>query len=827
MSSSKNYDSVSSSKEDDPLLQQQRSEQQEEDKFVPKTRFLDHFSLESPSDAVRFRRSCVRVYSSGTQQFQLVESGHKTLKAKVTSDGSSGLSTLRACYTLVAVLMMGFLLIFCLQVLLFLFVSLVMEGGFTSKQNLNMFHLLGTILSIPVFVYGLASALTMASEFVHDTWQGHHFFRTILRWNAVYIDWIAFFLFLGIPMIVMVFKLFTSQHWWEPTALTWVGCVLFAFCWFCLAVFVFEIWGALELLSHHPNYESEDLTFLNFGKLLKRAILLRQLHQFAGVRHRTFYIEGSSELPTPNESYDQSELADHEHVQERVSLYSRLTQKMPEQWFEEYETPVRQFNIEDVLDSTVFVTDATWNLEKLFCRRREARSVLVVNGPSRITDPQVFSSLVCSILGNTLLVLTFAALLRWAGASIVLLLVLTGLLLLVNRDAFYRIYVVYDTYQDTRRRRRGRRDTDGKAKGASSGSEAIYQVTETHRVTRPSEKLCWILFGLELFGLFVFPLWMLLDVGNESIAILFLILGFFSASRHYFNAPVVLSELGSLDLLDGRFLRTREATSPEAEEDDWREKNRLSKIVGRISQGARRDTWMKVITAFVVIFLFLFLAAFRQGSNSGYISDASNLLSDFRYVPENGTFAYPTCSMTSDFQIPGSDSTAMADYAYLASIAYVAPESMPKSLNKWFGDGVAYDDVDLVTKFRTKEDSHNSAVHYKLITFPANPDFAVVTIRGTSNGWDMLSDAQLWSASALAQMVRWILPLGEIWNPILEELVNMIGILQDESLKKVAFYVQTAGFVEWLRSQDKYPMLRITGHSLGVSERVRSVRVCM
>jgi hypothetical protein len=81
----------------------------------------------------------------------------------------------------------------------------------------------------------------------------------------------------------------------------------------------------------------------------------------------------------------------------------------------------------------------------------------------------------------------------------------------------------------------------------------------------------------------------------------------------------------------------------------------------------------------------------------------------------------------------------------------------------------------------------------------------------------MLSDAQLWSASALAQYVRAILPPGEMWNPILEELVQMIGILQNKSLKKVAFYVETSAFVSWLHSKDLYPSLRVTGHLPGVS----------
>lgn len=800
------YDSIPG--EQDPLMG--AAPPPEKGLFQPKTRFKDHFSLEAPSDAVRFRSAAVRVYSSNTQQFQLFEGpGNEAVKAKLTSDGSSGLTVLRSWYTLVSVLMMGFLLIFCLQVLLFLFVSLVMEGGLTSKQNLSIFHLVGAIFSIPIFVYGLASALTMATEFVIDTWEGHHFFRTILRWNAVNVDWIAFALFLGIPLVTMIVNMFISEHWWERTALTWFICITISYFSFCLAVFVYEIWGALELLSHHRNYQ-----VVNVVDLLKTAIMLRQVHRYAGVRHRTFFIEGSRDLPTPNDSYDTSQLADHEFVQERVSLYSKFTQMLPDNWFVEYHPPLRQFNVEDVLDRTVFVTDTTWNLEKLFCRRQAARAVMVVNGPSRVTDSQVLSSLVCAILGNVLLLLTFAALVSWMGAPFWLVIVLTGLVVLLSRSSIRRIYVIYDTYKDTL----NRRASAGVETSDAARSEAIYQVTETHRVTQPTNMLCWILFWSELFMTFLFPLWMLFDVGNVAIAVLFLILGVFSSLRHYFNAVVVLSELGSLDMLDGEFIRARSGgeAEPDVAEQDWREKNRLSKIVAKISQGSRRDTWMRVITAFVLIFLLLFLSAFSGGSTSGNVGTVSNILSDFEYVSQEETFKYPTCAMTADFAIPGSNATAMADYAYLAGAAYVAPESMPAALNAWFGKGVAYDDVDRVAEFQTEEETH-SAVHFKLITFPDNPEFAVVAIRGTSNGWDMLSDAQLWSASFLAQAVRTLLPVGVIWNPILENLVAMIAVVQSESLRKVAFYVQTSNFVNWLQSKDMYSSLRITGHSLGVS----------
>ena len=61
----------------------------------------------------------VKIVDSLTHLHSIVESLDDkekcVLKAKVTSDGSSGLSLLRAAYTLVAILMLGFLLIFCLQ----------------------------------------------------------------------------------------------------------------------------------------------------------------------------------------------------------------------------------------------------------------------------------------------------------------------------------------------------------------------------------------------------------------------------------------------------------------------------------------------------------------------------------------------------------------------------------------------------------------------------------------------------------------------------------------------------------------------------------------
>ena len=65
------------------------------------------------------------------------------------------------------------------------------------------------------------------------------------------------------------------------------------------------------------------------------------------------------------------------------------------------------------------------------------------------------------------------------------------------------------------------------------------------------------------------------------------------------------------------------------------------------------------------------------------------------------------------------------------------------------------------------------------------------------------------------QFVRLLLPLGEIWSPILDELVKFIGDLESESIKDVAYYRVVNEFVQSLLDENIYKGIQITGHSLG------------
>ena len=132
---------------------------------------------------------------------------------------------------------------------------------------------------------------------------------------------------------------------------------------------------------------------------------------------------------------------------------------------------------------------------------------------------------------------------------------------------------------------------------------------------------------------------------------------------------------------------------------------------------------------------------------------------------------------------------------------------------------------------------------FKLVTFPNTGNFAYVLIRGTTNQWDMLTDAQLWSAAALMQVHRALLPIGVIWNSstsffgpfgniyfallasqltnhspstVIDELIKAITRLESKSIGEVSFYKDTTNFVKFIKGQpETYSGVGITGHSLG------------
>jgi len=189
----------------------------------------DHFTLSNPSSSLVFRNNDTQVFTLGTQQIVLErEVGSDVITAKQIDEGTPGLALIRGAYTLVAALMAGFLFVFCIQLILFLFLGLAIESGLTSAvSDFTFLVFFGTLFAIPAFLYAMANAMTIAMAFVLDTWNGQKFMKTILKWDSVFVDWISTTVFVFVPFLVAGVSLFMgSEQFWDFTLITWYVCRL-------------------------------------------------------------------------------------------------------------------------------------------------------------------------------------------------------------------------------------------------------------------------------------------------------------------------------------------------------------------------------------------------------------------------------------------------------------------------------------------------------------------------------------------------------------------------------------------------------------------------
>lgn len=187
--------------------------------------FESHFTQRIPiSTVLNFRGSKLRVIDTDHDQIILQQQVDGTSTSTTTTDKdkknnhpnknnkvlvkrlSPATYTnrfLRVGYTLITILLLGFLFVFSLQVLLFLFISLPVDAGYaaSSSDHVNMpaeeggdvttedsggggaqvhvLSIVNTILSFPIMLYGLASLMAMGSAFVVDTYNGASIFRSI------------------------------------------------------------------------------------------------------------------------------------------------------------------------------------------------------------------------------------------------------------------------------------------------------------------------------------------------------------------------------------------------------------------------------------------------------------------------------------------------------------------------------------------------------------------------------------------------------------------------------------------------------------------------
>lgn len=114
-------------------------------------------------------------------------------------------------------------------------------------------------------------------------------------------------------------------------------------------------------------------------------------------------------------------------------------------------------------------------------------------------------------------------------------------------------------------------------------SEGVFVILERNRITQPTEKFCYAMFGCEFLFLFLWPA-ITLFIISWNVAILFVIVASISAVRHYINAAVIIEETGNMELVGGKNAQKR-----------WRNQSRLSTIVSSITVGKTKKLWGSIL----------------------------------------------------------------------------------------------------------------------------------------------------------------------------------------------------------------------------------------
>jgi len=558
----------------------------------------DHITLAHRSNIVRFRDGHVgtRVYESGHQtQFILEEivvdepqrqtsNTHKTIETeedhqqvshkrklliKQLRNRSYALDALRTIYSIICFLLLGFFLVFCLEVILTLVLDLALKlGRTTHSEQVQWVASVGIILAIFLFVDGLADALTMLWMYARDAYNGSHLVKTFFIsksfFDAVVVDWLFFLAFLFIPALAMSVTLYTGSHyWWDITSLVWIaGVGLFALI-FAISAVWFEVHQSYRLIKY--NIMTSKGNEQSFFKVVRVALLLQLRRAYSGCKQTTYVAdngnysldeEACDEPITPGETNDDipedNAIEKNEHWMLRVWLgpwsYLTTTSMFRALGFKVLDKPKPIVNVDDLLGYYPLVTKDTWSLEKLFFRRQSARYIAIIDGEDKLTERQIFSSLICSILGIVIMALIATSLLVWLQLSVSL----VGLAALVFALAFGRtvrsLFRVSWLFKKLLNERNGdSNDTEDAAnqQKTKADNRGVFLVSKIDRISEPSDTFCFVMFFLEFLVRYVYPI-VMVCILSTNIAWLLILISIVMILRRIFDLVSTVEEAGKL-----------------------------------------------------------------------------------------------------------------------------------------------------------------------------------------------------------------------------------------------------------------------------------------
>lgn len=645
-------------------------------------------------------------------------------------------------------------------------------------------------------------------------------------------------IFLGIPMLTLIITLFADALWWKITSMVctficidsficWilriftnvlsnirlVSGVSLAFAYYCFyagAMLFYEIRACFELIRHDPNYQKRGKT--TWPWMVLAAIEFNNNYRLCGVKRYNYLRK--SQISACNSGKAISEDGDDvDKGKPRIGLWSRFT--MLNIWERHglvTKLEKRRFNMTEIEGGQPVVTSHTWELEKFYLRSHTDHYYIIISGPGALTEQQLRSSLVCSLLTMALLFLLIAAFVEYIGHYLILVLIFLAAFVLIT--VIPRSLMLYKRYKFLKDANIVETIAEDKGTGNST---AFLEVEEKWEINKINPKFSWFVFVLEIIAFVIIPFFAFtVTMKSLAIGLFFLLISLVSLVRYYLNPSHLLQSFGKLD-------EYMDDPNDKGEHGDWRDHHRTGFILKHITKGKTRNMWRSFFAGFIFLFLVLFVAAYLQGVSEGMENDSLDNSKRNYYWPRQEGVSYPTCKL----EDAKFEDTGLVDYTYLAYAASFAPDSVQEVLDIWFGKdattntSIAVSQQEVINEFKSQLDpiSANSPVTYRLVKFPSNStvigDFYIVTVRGTSNLWDMMADMQLWSSAVFVQTLRSIVPFGDILDYVYTEYIGAMGLLKTDDIIKVEFYKTITAFVEWLREEKQYKNIHLTGHSLG------------
>mmetsp|Transcript_27647 Transcript_27647/g.55452 ORF Transcript_27647/g.55452 Transcript_27647/m.55452 type:complete len:952 (-) Transcript_27647:656-3511(-) len=770
------------------------------------------YSLRIPISNVRFRGSQLHVIDTDHDQLILKQQlgndekkHNKTTLVKRLSPITFAQRAIRIGYSLITIIFVGFLFVFCCEVLLFLGIALPVSAN--EAWSIPQMHLFSTLLSIPVLLYGLTSLMTMGCAFVIDAHRGGALFRSTAM-EIIYL-----IVFLIAPMTTaMICLMAQSEEPWRITSLVWAILILITFAGWALAVTYKQMKACFLLVDKcFPLEEEEPNNFKRFMKIANRALLITQTKRYSGTKRQRYLVAGDDLTKT----YTESQLTP---VETRTGCFSRLVSLKccsKINTFESVDPPKKLLESDEIMGYQPVMTKTNWSMQKYWCAGSSHQSALLVTGgSSALSSEQMKFSVLCTVTSVILASLLFIGVLVWMEMGLVIYLLVAVIALLCCVFPMFRnsreMLKLYDELKEN----------NDDEEDNERGGKTMMNVWERVIISEPKPWLCYAFVAFEVVFFFIWPFISMLVLKNYPIAGVFFVLGFFDFLWRYFDASSVLAKYGTIS-------DAAELFNEEYDGVTHAHRYRFSQIVGGIIRNKGRLVWTWI---FVFVFLVVWFMLSASQSSSATITAEQRgprppilLLNDF-YYPGVNTLAYPTCKLTKGFEFPVVDgqsaknvSSDLGDYAFLSAMAYERESINQYTLQEWFGGGVI-DEVDYVKKWREESGTQSSPVYFKLFSAP-ELNSAVVSVRGSETMFDWLSNLHLWFASGVAQCVKWLTPFGWIWTPIIPDLLEVVNsVVESQKLKEQGYYVITSQFVNAVRAGyggANYTNVFITGASLG------------